>query len=140
MPAETQILLDAVTAFRTGRPRRSRMKRTTWMAAAVAAGLILPAASRAEVDKKTERLWKAKCASCHGADGKGQTEQGQKMGISDLTDAKWQQSQNDAQIKKAITEGVNKEEGGKKKEMEPFKDKLSPEQIDALVAYVRTLK
>ena len=116
------------------------MKRKTWMAAAVAAGLILPAASRAEVDKKTERLWKAKCASCHGADGKGQTEQGQKMGISDLTDTKWQQSQNDAQIKKAITDGVNKEEGGKKKEMEPFKDKLSPEQIDALVAYVRTLK
>ena len=33
--------------------------------------LVFAASARAEVDKKTERTWKAKCASCHGAEGKG---------------------------------------------------------------------
>jgi mono/diheme cytochrome c family protein len=105
---------------------------------ALAAGLAL--AANADVDKKTERTWKTKCASCHGADGKGQTDQGQKMGIGDYTSAAWQKGITDAQIKTAITDGVNREKNGKKQEMEPYKEKLPPEQIDQLVAYVRSLK
>ena len=114
------------------------MKRSLWIALLTAA--IIPLSARAEVDKKTERTWKAKCASCHGADGKGQTDQGQKMGISDYTDAAWQKSKTDADIKKAISDGVNREKAGKKQEMEGFADKLPAEQIDQLVAYVRSLK
>jgi len=114
------------------------MVRNLLMAAAVAA--LLPLAARAEVDKKTERLWKAKCASCHGADGKGQTDQGQKMGIADYTDPAWQKSHTDAQVKAAIENGVNRDKGGKKQEMDGFKDKLTAEQIDSLVAYVKSLK
>ena len=45
------------------------MNRRMWIAALAAA--LVPLVARAEVDKKTERTWKAKCASCHGADGKG---------------------------------------------------------------------
>ena len=37
----------------------------------VLAGLICAASARAEVDAKIVRTWKAKCASCHGVDGKG---------------------------------------------------------------------
>lgn len=114
------------------------MKRTMWIAVLSAA--LLPLAARAEVDKKTERTWKAKCASCHGADGKGQTDQGAKMGIADYTTAAWQKSKTDDDIKKAITGGVNREKGGKKQEMEGFAEKLPAEQIDQLVAYVRSLK
>jgi len=52
--------------------------------------MALPLVARAEVDKKVEKLWKTKCASCHGADGKAQTEQGQKLGVRDYTSPEWQ--------------------------------------------------
>jgi mono/diheme cytochrome c family protein len=107
---------------------------------ALVAAAIVPLAARAEGDKKTERLWKAKCASCHGADGKAQTDQGQKMGIADYTDPAWQKHHSKAQVKAAIESGVKREKNGKKQEMDPFKDKLKPAQIDALVAHVKALK
>jgi mono/diheme cytochrome c family protein len=113
-------------------------KRTLWIAALAAA--LIPVAGRAEVDKKTERIWKAKCASCHGADGKGQTDQGLKMGIADYSSPAWQKAHSDADIKKGIAEGVNREKDGKKQEMEGFKDKLLPEQVEQLVVYIRSLK
>ena len=94
---------------------------------------------RGEVDKKTERTWKGKCASCHGADGKGQTDQGVKMGIADYSTPAWQKAHDDAGMKKAISGGVKLEKDGKKQEMDSYQDKLSPEQVDQLVAYVRTL-
>lgn len=31
-------------------------------------------------------LWKKNCVKCHGADGRGDTKQGRKLYISDLTD------------------------------------------------------
>src|SRR2546423_12681721 len=88
------------------------------------------------VDKKAERTWKAKCASCHGANGKGKTDQGKKMHLADLTTSKWKKANSDAKIKEVIENGVKKGEA----EMEGYKDKLDPAQIDALVAYVRKLK
>ena len=114
------------------------MTRRMWIAAVGAA--LIPLVARAEVDKKTERTWKAKCASCHGVDGKGKTDQGQKMQIGDLTDAAWQKVHSDADTKKSISEGVNREKNGVKQEMAAFKESLSPEQVDQLVAYIRSLK
>src|SRR5215467_8448031 len=96
-------------------------------------------AQPAAKDPKTERLWRAKCASCHGDDGKGQTEQGKKLGISDMTTPAWQKKFADAQIKSAIENGINETRNGKKVEMDAYKSKLRPEQIDALAAYVRSL-
>ena len=34
---------------------------------------------------------------------------------------------------------MSEEKEGKKKQMDPFKDKLKPEQVDALVGYTRSL-
>ena len=99
--------------------------------AALAAG-----SARAEADAKIVRTWKAKCASCHGVDGKGDTETGKKAKLPDFTKADWQKGKTDAQIKSAIENGAKKDGN----EMDPYKDKLSPEQIDGLVAFVRTLK
>ncbi len=114
------------------------MTKRMWMLAFAAA---LPlAVAHAEVDKKTERTWKAKCSSCHGADGKGQTDQGKKMGVADYTAADWQKGRTDDQLKAAISDGIKREKAGKKQEMDPFKDKLDAAQIDALVGYIRSLK
>lgn len=77
-------------------------------------------------------LWKAKCKSCHGEDGKAKTKMGEKEKIPDLTGAEWQKKHSDADIKETITNG-SKDNA----KMKPFKDKLTPEQIDGLVKYVR---
>ena len=95
--------------------------------------------ARAEVDKKTERLWKSKCASCHGVDGKAQTPQGKQMGVADYTTPEWQKGRDDAQLKKAILEGVKLSREGKSLEMSGYKDQLSPEQAEQLVAHIRAL-
>jgi cytochrome c6 len=105
----------------------------------LAVGLASTLSLAGEPDKKTERTWKAKCSSCHGADGKGQTDQGKKMKTADITAAAWQKSVTDEQLKKAILEGVNRQKDGVKQEMESYKDSLKPEQVDALTQYIRAL-
>jgi len=98
-----------------------------------------PRIALAEADKKTERLFKSKCASCHGPDGKGDTDQGKEMGASDMSTAAWQKNFTDDQVKTAISDGFKREKNGKQQEMKAMKDSLKPDQIDALVKYVRSL-
>jgi mono/diheme cytochrome c family protein len=80
-------------------------------------------------------LWTAKCKSCHGADGKAQTQMGKKESMTDISQEAWQKAETDADIRQVISEGSTKN-----KKMKPFKEKLTPQQIDSLVAYIRTLK
>ena len=98
---------------------------------------VLPRSAAAEADVKTERLWKVKCASCHGADGKGKTETGEKLGIPDMTTAAWQKKVTDAEAKAAILDGFKRPD--QKEGMDAYKEKLEPAQVDALVAHVRSL-
>lgn len=100
--------------------------------------VLLLAAPAFAADKKTERLWKAKCASCHGMDGKAQTENGKKMKVADLTTAEAQKASDD-DWKKAINDGVKLEKDGVKKEMDPFKAELKPGELEALIAFARGL-
>lgn len=93
----------------------------------------------AKPDAKTERLWRSKCASCHGMDGKAATEQGKKMRVSDVTLPAWQTSRSDDRLKKAIRDGVKSESAGVKQEMDPYEEELTAAQIDATVQYVRWL-
>lgn len=128
-----------MSAFRTKALGQSKLA-----TAAVALSLSVlsaasPVAAQPAKDPKADRLWRAKCAACHGDDGRGQTDQGKKMGIRDVTTAAWQKEFSDAQIQQAITDGVKRERDGKKQEMEPFKDKLRPDQLPLLVAYMRAL-
>lgn len=81
--------------------------------------------------------WETHCAKCHGADGKGDTKIGAKLGCKDFTDAKVQAEMKDDAAFKALKEGLKSDEG--RTLMKPF-DQLSDEEIKALVAYVRTLK
>lgn len=81
--------------------------------------------------------WTNHCAQCHGPDGQAHTKMGMKLQAKDLTNPKVQSSFTDAQAATAIKDGIK--EGGKTK-MTAFGGKLSPDEIKALVAYVRGLK
>ncbi len=100
--------------------------------------LALPFSAHA-ADKKIERLFGSKCGSCHGKDGKAQTEKGKKMQMKDIASAEFQKLSDD-EMKKAINEGVKTEKGGVKQEMDGFKEELKPAEVDALVAYLREFK
>jgi mono/diheme cytochrome c family protein len=77
------------------------------------------------------------CAKCHGAEGKGDTKMGLKLGCKDFTDAKVQADIKDDAAFKALKEGLKSDDG--KTLMKPF-EQLSDDEIKALVAYVHTLK
>jgi cytochrome c553 len=81
--------------------------------------------------------WDSLCTKCHGAEGKGDTKMGQKLGAKDFTDAKVQADLKDDAATKAIKEGLKSADD--KTLMKPF-DQLSDDEIKALVAYVRGLK
>ena len=115
------------------------MNRFRLVASFAAASLLLGANALADTDPKVQRAWKAKCSSCHGASGKADTEKGQQMKIVDMTTPAFQAKKDD-ELKKAINDGVKKDKGGVKQEMDAFKGDLTPEQVDALVAYIRTFK
>lgn len=81
--------------------------------------------------------WDTLCVQCHGKSGAADTNMGKKLNAKDLTDAKVQAGFTDAEAATAIKDGMK--EGGKTR-MKAFGDKLTPDEITALVAYVRTLK
>ncbi len=91
--------------------------------------LALAASSPAKADEDGAALFKTNCVVCHGADGTG-TPTGKSLKAPDLhSDAV--QKMTDAQIAAQIVNGKNN--------MPPFPS-LKPEQVKALVAYVRTFK
>jgi mono/diheme cytochrome c family protein len=98
----------------------------------VAASLAFGGAAMAE-DASAE-IWKAKCKGCHGEDGKAQTKVGKKENMADLTSPEWQKHHSDDKIRDVIANGSK---GNAK--MKAFKDRLTPEEIDGLVKYVRAL-
>ncbi|MEA2165483.1 MAG: cytochrome c6 [Thermoanaerobaculia bacterium] len=75
-------------------------------------------------------IYKTKCGSCHGPDGKGATTVGKAMKVRDLTSADVQK-QSDADLQKILTDG--------KAKMPAYKAKLSVADISSLVAYIRGL-
>src|SRR2546421_521773 len=73
------------------------------------------------------------CATCHGKDGRADTFKSRHhLHARDLTDARWQSDVTDERIFNSISNGKGK--------MPAFKKKLTTEQIESLVAYVRGLK
>ncbi len=83
---------------------------------------MLLAAGAARADAAA--AFQARCAICHGKDGKG-TPVGKKMGAKDLTTVTGTQ----AEIEKSIAQGKGK--------MQPYKGKLTDGEISALAKYVK---
>lgn len=73
-------------------------------------------------------LFKAKCAMCHGQDASGKTAMGEKLKIRDLRSAEVQK-QTDAELEGIISKG--------KEKMPAYGSKLSKEQIEKLVGFLR---
>jgi cytochrome c553 len=107
------------------------MKNAMMMTIAACAAMVV-SASAADV----KETWAKDCAKCHGPDGKGDTKMGKKLDIKDFTDAKYQASLKDADMLKAIKEGVK---DGEKVRMKAAEG-LSEDEMKALVAYVRAFK
>lgn len=90
-------------------------------------------------DKKIERLFGSKCGSCHGKDGKAQTEKGKKMQMRDLASEEFQKV-SDADMTKAINDGLKTEKNGVKQEMDGYKEEIKAPEVEALVKYMREFK
>jgi len=90
-------------------------------------------------DKKIERLFGSKCGSCHGKDGKAQTEKGKKMAMRDIASEDFQKL-TDAEMTKAINDGLKKEKDGVKQEMDGYKEEIKAPEVEALVKYMREFK
>ena len=100
----------------------------------IAAMAIAALSARAADAKAT---YEASCAKCHGAEGKGDTKIGQKLGVKDFSDAKVQANMKDDAVAKAIKDGVKDADG--KVVMKPT-DGVSDDDVKGLVAYIRAFK
>jgi len=74
-------------------------------------------------------LFASKCAMCHGADGVAKS---MAKGSGNFNDPAWQSKASLETIEKTIAEGKGK--------MTKFAEKLKPEEIKAVAAYVKSIK
>jgi len=105
--------------------KRKNLVTATLVAALLAGACLISTVARADV-AAGEATYKAKCAMCHGPDGKGK----EAMKTRDLASADVQKM-SDADLSAMITNGKGK--------MPSYK-MLTPDQVKDLVAYVRSLK
>ena len=75
-------------------------------------------------------VYKAKCATCHGQDGSGNTPVGKSLQVADLRSAEIQKK-SDAELAQSVSEG--------KGNMPAFKTSITDDEIHAVLGYVRTL-
>jgi len=103
-----------------------RQPGTLALAALLAGSCLLSTPAKADT-AAGETIFKAKCAACHGPDGKGKPS----MQNTDLTTAD-AQKKTDEDLSGVIT-------NGKPPKMPPYKS-LSADQVKDLVSYIRSLK
>ena len=87
---------------------------------------LLPARSEGD------RLWRQRCAECHGMDGAGNTPRYMGIANADLTDDSWERGGDPGSWAMVIREGVFGHM--------PGNPDLTREQVDALVAHLRQLR
>jgi mono/diheme cytochrome c family protein len=97
----------------------------TLTAALLAGTCLMSVPAKADV-AAAEGTFKAKCAACHGADGKGK----EMMKTRDLASADVQK-QSDTDLSTIITKGKGKM---------PAYGSMTPDQVKDMVAFIRSLK
>jgi len=107
-------------------------KKISWLTmltlAVAVFAMIALSSTAARADDTAEATFKAKCATCHGPDGRGETTTGKTMKVKDFSTDEVQKM-SDADLTDAITKGKGK--------MPPYKT-LTPDQVKGLVAYIRS--
>ena len=84
-------------------------------------------AKAADVDAK--KIYMTHCKTCHGENGHP-TDLGTGLGAREFANAEWQAKTTDEQIIKQINNGTPEK-------MMPFKEKLTQDEIKALVSVIR---
>lgn len=79
-----------------------------------------------------EKLYRKRCATCHGIDGAGNTPRYMSNANADLLDDAWKYGSTDGAIGEVIKNGVMAEM--------PDNEDLTQEQVDAIVAHIRDLR
>ncbi|HVR26837.1 MAG TPA: cytochrome c [Candidatus Polarisedimenticolia bacterium] len=97
------------------------------IAGVLASTLLSPSSARAQSAPVT---YKAKCAGCHGADGKASTGAGKALGAHDFGSEEVAKM-SDADLIKTVTDGKNK--------MPAYGKSMKDPEIKDLVAYIREL-
>src|ERR1700745_2552420 len=104
------------------------MSKIICLAIVVAAPVLFCARSRA--DDKSAATYKAKCATCHGADGKGDTPAGKSTKVRSFADPEVVKANDDDLA------GITEKGKGK---MPGYGKSLKPDEIKDMVAYIRSL-
>jgi mono/diheme cytochrome c family protein len=87
---------------------------------------LLPAKS----EDKSAATYKQKCVACHGADGKGETPTGKTLAVPSFSSPEVNKM-SDQELADAIEKGKGK--------MPKYGASMKPEEIKAMVAYIRTM-
>ncbi|HXA77488.1 MAG TPA: cytochrome c [Candidatus Acidoferrales bacterium] len=123
---------DSISSGEASLQRAARLRSVTMVLAVTIAFAVLGFASRAGAkppadDAAGEATYKSNCVVCHAADGTG-SPTGKALMAPDLhSDAV--QKMTVAQMEAQVSDGKNN--------MPPFKNTLSKEQIEGVVAYIR---
>lgn len=80
--------------------------------------------------QSVEQTYKAKCAMCHGADGKADTPMGKSLGAHSFSSPEVKK-ESDAELAAIIAKGKNK--------MPSYASRLKENEIKELAAYVKQL-
>jgi len=117
-----------MNSFCTSRKWLATLSFTIW--AAVFTGFLTASPPADSPAIQGERVYASNCSVCHAADGSANTPIGKNKKIPDLR-SREVQAQSENQLTDIVTNGKGK--------MRPFKERLTPEQIQQVVAYLREL-
>ena len=106
-----------------------RAGNVVWMTVGVFAAVLF-LCGQARSDDKAAATYKQKCASCHGADGKGETPAGKATGARSFGSADVTKMSDD-ELAGIIEKG--------EKKMPAYGKSLKADEIKSMVAYIRTL-
>lgn len=79
-----------------------------------------------------EKLWRSRCAECHGVDGSGNTPRFMGNPWADLRDSSWKSGGDRSSVENVVREGIF----GKM----PANDTLTTEEMRALIDYLYQLR
>jgi mono/diheme cytochrome c family protein len=101
---------------------------------ALVCAVVLAAAGCDLIEKRTpgEKLWRKRCASCHGLDARGNTPGYMGNVNADLTDDSWVSGGDDGSIEIVVREGIFAKM--------PANDDLTRDEMKALLGHLRKLR